>query len=93
MSGGNPLKKVASAVSTVFDPFDVGYGDKFAEAVTLGAVDLGKKKGGPQIEGRKPVAPTPDSKTSRRNREREYMRRYATAGRAGTALSRGSQLG
>lgn len=97
-------KVVKKAVSTVADPFDMGYGDKIGKAAgkvfTAGQdakIDevMGLKQEPIQREGEpeKPTAPIPDEEAQRRARERRYMRRYSMAGRKGTVLSEGHKLG
>lgn len=94
-------KIVKKAVSTVFDPFKVGYGDVAGDiatgdvkgaANTAGAAIAGTESV-PPIAGAPPVAPIADDMETARRKERELARRYAGAGRAGTSLSEGSKLG
>lgn len=76
-------KIVKKAVSNAIDPFDLGFGDMIKGE--------GGKEGLPSSATI--TAPTPDMDETARRKERELARRYAGAGRAGTALSEGSKLG
>ena len=84
---------VEKTVSTVVDPFDMGYGGKVGSLLTgdlKGALGMDMKMPKMESPQPKPVAPIPDDKSVQLANERRYARSYANAGRAGTVLSGGN---
>jgi hypothetical protein len=91
-------KVLKKATSFMFDPLQQGVGDVVGSAATgdiAGVMSDTSELIAPSMRppSAPPVAPTDDSMTTAKNKERELARRYSKAGRAGTALSEGSKLG